>query len=118
MQNEQLPVVIDSMVTVYSEHGFWRKMSRYALSAGRQVVEKALWLYFAAERPETPTWAKATVYGSLAYFVLPVDAVPDITPIAGYADDLGVLTFAVATIARYINADCKQQASALMQKWF
>lgn len=102
----------------YSEPRFRQKLARAAVAAGREVVEKALWLYFAAQRPETPRWARATVYGALAYFVLPVDAIPDLAPLAGYTDDLGVLVVAVGTIARYIDAGVKQQAAQLMARWF
>lgn len=102
----------------YSEPRFRDKLARAAKLAGREVVEKALWLYFAAQRPETPRWAKATVYGALAYFVVPVDAIPDMVPMAGYTDDLGVLAVAVVTIARYIDGNVREKASHLLARWF
>ena len=102
----------------YSEAEFWIKLARVAINAGREIVEKALWLYYAAESPGTPGWAKATVYGTLAYFVLPVDAVPDVLPVAGYTDDLVVLSAAVGAIAFHIDADVKAQATATMSRWF
>jgi uncharacterized membrane protein YkvA (DUF1232 family) len=102
----------------YSEPKFRDKLTRAALAAGREVVEKALWLYFAAQRPETPKWAKATVYGALAYFIVPLDAIPDVTPVAGYTDDLGVLAFAVVTIARYIDESVREKTSRLLARWF
>jgi uncharacterized membrane protein YkvA (DUF1232 family) len=55
---------------------------------GREVIEKALWLYYAAQQPNTPLWAKTAIYGALGYFISPIDAIPDITPVIGYADDL------------------------------
>lgn len=102
----------------YSEPRFHQKLARAALAAGREVVEKSLWLYFAAQRPETPRWAKATVYGALAYFILPLDAIPDLAPVAGYTDDLGVLLLAVGTIARYIDEGVKDQAGRVLARWF
>lgn len=33
----------------------------------------------------------ATIIGAIAYVVLPIDAVPDIIPIAGFGDDIGVV---------------------------
>ncbi|MGL4476298.1 MAG: YkvA family protein, partial [Shewanella sp.] len=38
----------------YSEQGFWQKLKMFALKAGQEVVEKALWLFYAAQRPDTP----------------------------------------------------------------
>jgi len=102
----------------YSERDFWRKLTAFGRAAGRDLIERSLWLYYAADAPDTPKWAKATVYGSLAYFILPVDAVPDIVPAAGFSDDLTVLVFAVTTIAAYIDADVKARASRTLARWF
>ena len=110
-----LPVSVIPNAADYAEHDFWTKLATFGRTAGREVIEKALWLYFAAQRPETPGWAKATVYGALAYFILPADVVPDITPFGGYADDLGVLALAVATIAGYIDGDVKAKAARVLR---
>ena len=115
---ETLPVPRTSANYTYSEPRFRDKLARAAKLAGREVVEKALWLYFAAQRPETPRWAKATVYGALAYFVVPLDAIPDVVPMAGYSDDLGVLAVAVVTIARFIDGTVREKASRLLARWF
>ena len=102
----------------YSDASFWEKITRFAKKAGREVVEKALWLFFAAQRPETPAWAKAVIYSALAYFISPVDAVPDITPLVGYSDDLGMLAAAISTLAVYITDDVKAQAAEKIRTWF
>ena len=46
---------------VYSETSFWDKVKRFALAAGREVVEKALVLYYTLGEPEVPAWAKTTI---------------------------------------------------------
>jgi uncharacterized membrane protein YkvA (DUF1232 family) len=102
----------------YSEPRFREKLARVGRTAGRSLVEKALWLYFAARRPQTPSWARATIYGALAYFVLPIDAVPDLIPGIGYTDDLGVLAMAVVTIAMYIDDQVKAETARLLRRWF
>ena len=102
----------------YSDGRFWQKLMSFARNAGREVVQKSLWLYFAAQRPDTPKWAKATVYGALGYFILPADALPDVTPFAGFSDDLAVLAFAVVTLGAYINDAVKEQAAQTMARWF
>lgn len=102
----------------YSPPRFRAKLGRYARRAGREVVEKALWLYFAAQRPDTPRWAKTTVYGALGYLILPLDAVPDVVPVAGYSDDLGVLALAVATLAAHIDAGVRGRATQVLARWF
>jgi len=102
----------------FSEASFWDKLLKYAIIAGKEVVEKALWLYYALEGPDVPAWAKATIIGALGYFIFPADAIPDILPAVGYADDLGVLTAAVAAIAFYINQNVKDKAASKLIDWF
>jgi uncharacterized membrane protein YkvA (DUF1232 family) len=102
----------------YTDAGFWTKLKQFALKAGRDIVEKALWLYYAAQQPEAPTWAKAVIYGALAYFISPVDAIPDLTPGIGYVDDLGILASAIASVSMYITEDVKQLTQQKMQDWF
>ena len=48
-------------------------------------------------------WAKATIVGALGYFITPLDAIVDLTPVVGYADDLGVLALAIAAVATYVR---------------
>jgi uncharacterized membrane protein YkvA (DUF1232 family) len=102
----------------YSESGFWDKLKRYAKVAGKEVVEKALLLYYAGQEEDAPAWAKATIVASLGYFILPSDAILDLTPVVGYADDLGVLALAIAAVATYINDNGREKAALKMQQWF
>lgn len=102
----------------YSESGFWTKLARYARAAGRDVVERALLLYYVMQEEQTPAWAKTAILGALGYFITLIDAIPDITPAVGYADDLGVLAMAVATVTRYINDDVRARAQRKLAQWF
>jgi uncharacterized membrane protein YkvA (DUF1232 family) len=102
----------------WSEQGFWDKLRVYARAAGREVVEKALWLYYASQEEKAPAWAKATIVASLGYFIAPLDAIVDLTPVVGYADDLGVLALAVAAVATYINDDVRAKAAVKIERWF
>ncbi len=102
----------------YSKQNFFEKLSSYAKTAGSKVVETALRLYYAMENPETPAWAKTTIIGALSYFIFPLDAIPDFTPVVGYSDDLSVLMAATGTVATYINGDVKKKAKDKMKDWF
>ena len=102
----------------FSENGFWDKLKKYAKTAGREVVEKALLLFYAAQEEKAPKWAKATIAGALGYFIVPLDAIADITPAVGYADDLGVLVLAIAAVATYINDDVRGKTASRMTAWF
>jgi len=100
-----------------NDHKLWAKVKRVVAKAGREVIEKVLLLYYAAQEPGTPLWAKGTIYGALSYFIMPLDAIPDLVP-GGYVDDLGVLAAAVATVSFYINQNVKNKAAAKLQGWF
>jgi uncharacterized membrane protein YkvA (DUF1232 family) len=66
----------------------------------------ALWR-FLSDR-EAPIWPRLVAVLTLAYVVLPIDAIPDVFPIVGWLDDLGVVTMALGFIAsraaRYADA--------------
>jgi uncharacterized membrane protein YkvA (DUF1232 family) len=102
----------------YSDKGFWDKVIAFAKTAGKEVIEKALWLYYAAQNPATPAWARSVIYGALGYFIIPFDAIADFTPLVGYADDLGVLVAAVATVALFITEEVKEKAARKLRDWF
>jgi uncharacterized membrane protein YkvA (DUF1232 family) len=102
----------------FSESSFWNKLKQYASAAGREVVEKALLLFYAMQEEQAPAWAKATIAGALGYFIVPLDAITDLTPAVGYADDLGVLVLALAAVASYINDDVRGKTAKRMEAWF
>lgn len=102
----------------YSEPRFWEKVKDFAFAAGAEVIEKALTLYYAAQAPGTPIWAKTVIYAALGYFILTVDAIPDFTPVIGFADDLGVLVSAIATVAAYVRPELREKAQSKMKDWF
>lgn len=102
----------------FDENSFWAMLRRHAARAGREVVEKALWLHYAARSPDTPAWARSVIYGALAYLVLPADVIPDVLPAVGFSDDLGVLAGAVATVALFIDDEVRRKASGKLDGWF
>jgi uncharacterized membrane protein YkvA (DUF1232 family) len=76
----------------------------------QQMIYAVLLLYYAYKRKETPPWAKKIILGSLAYFLSPIDSIPDLTPVIGFTDDLGVMSFGIVTIACYINEEVRTKA--------
>lgn len=109
---------IEDYEQAYTEANFWQKLKRFAQAAGKEVVEKALLLYYAGQEEDAPAWAKATIVASLGYFIAPLDAIVDLTPAIGYADDLGVLALALAAVATYINDDVRDKAALKITQWF
>lgn len=102
----------------YSAQQFWGSLRAYARVAGRDVVERALQLYYTGETRRLPAWARAAIYGALGYFITPFEAIPDITPIVGYMDDLGVLVATLAAVMSYVTPEAMERAGHKAREWF
>lgn len=96
------------------------KLVEYALRFMDKVSAKGLYiillLYFTYKSGEVPSWAKKIIIGSFAYFLSPFDSIPDLTPVLGMTDDLGVLAFGLVTIACYITEDVRLEAQKYLSR--
>ena len=93
---------------------FWAKLKR----VGRRLpfVEDLLAAYYCATDPATPKRVKLVLVGALAYFVLPADAVPDLLPLLGFADDAAMLAAAIAQVADAITASHRERARGVLKE--
>lgn len=96
------------------QKGFWPKMRRTASRI--PFAGQALSVWFAARDPETPAAAKGIMLGALAYFVLPIDAIPDIFAGIGFTDDAAVITALIATLGANIKRRHRDQADAALER--
>ncbi len=102
----------------FSEDSLWRKLKKYAKEAGTKVVYAALLLYYAMHDKNVGIRTKLGIAAALGYFILPTDAIFDLTPLIGYSDDLGVLLFAVSQFSKAITPDAKEKARRKLDEWF
>lgn len=100
----------------------WGDLESYikdqAQSMGIRLVYSALLLFHAYQSKDTPKWAKNIVIGSLAYFLSPIDGIPDLSPFIGFTDDLGILSFGMVSIACYIDKDVRKRARKNLARFF
>lgn len=88
----------------------------------RQVASRvpfaadALSVWWCARDPETPTAAKGMMLAALAYFVLPLDALPDILPAIGFTDDAAVFAALMAILGRTLKPRHKDAARAFLAR--
>ena len=72
-------------------------------------------LYFCLLDPATPLWVKGIVGAALAYFVLPLDAIPDLLPFVGLTDDASLLAAAYASASAFVTSEHREKARAWME---
>lgn len=106
------------MTDTTTSKGFWKKVGRVALAAGRPVIEAALTLWYVLQRPDVPVAVKGEIVAALAYFILPLDLIPDALPVVGYTDDLGLLLATVATVSAYVDDEVRTQVARTLGRWF
>ncbi|QEL24605.1 DUF1232 domain-containing protein [Bosea sp. F3-2] len=66
--------------------------------------------WFCARDPATPRRVRLTLLAALGYFLLPVDAIPDIMPLIGFTDDAAVIAAAIAAVAGSITPEHRERA--------
>jgi len=102
----------------FSKRDFVEKIARIAKSAGAKLVYAALILYYTLQSDKVSATNKAMIIGALGYLISPLDVVPDAIPIAGLADDLGVLVYVLKKVWTEVDPDIETKARERLSKWF
>jgi uncharacterized membrane protein YkvA (DUF1232 family) len=93
---------------------FWAKLKRFA--GNLPFVEDAVAAYYCALDPATPMRVRGMLLATLAYFILPVDIVPDIILGLGFADDAALLTAVIGMVATNITPTHRAAAARALGK--
>jgi uncharacterized membrane protein YkvA (DUF1232 family) len=94
--------------------GFWGKLKR--VLARVPFAEDVVAAWFCAFDSRTPLKVRGMLLAALAYFVLPVDAVPDMILGLGFTDDLTVLMTAVALVGTHLRPEHRRQARQALER--
>ncbi|WP_020179485.1 YkvA family protein [Methylopila sp. M107] len=92
---------------------FWPTIKRVARNI--PFAEDAVAAYYCALDRETPRHVRIALIGALAYFVTPIDAVPDFLPFIGFADDASVIAAALATIQMHMKDRHREAARRTLE---
>lgn len=74
-------------------------------------LQDAVALYYCMLDNKTPIWAKGAIASALTYLLLPVDVVPDVTPLLGFTDDAGAIFTVIKQVGNYLTDYHYWQAS-------
>ncbi|WP_372933801.1 YkvA family protein [Mariniphaga sediminis] len=108
----------NQFVKYFSEESLWEKIKQFSKSAGVKVVYAVLLLYYVMNDKRVSLKTKLSIAAALGYFILPTDAIFDLTPLIGYSDDLGVLLFALTQVSSNITPEIKEKARKKLTDWF
>jgi len=80
---------------------FWQKARK---NLGRvPFTEDAVAAFYCASDSATPLPIRATLFGALAYFVLPFDVIPDLLLGLGFTDDAAIMVAAFTAARMHIT---------------
>ena len=93
---------------------FWSVMKK----AARQIpiMEEVVAGYYCAFDAKTPFKVRLSLIGALAYFVLPIDIVPDIIVGIGFGDDLALLAYVLKTVHSSITDEHRLRAKQALSE--
>lgn len=93
--------------------GFWQKLKRNLARIPK--ADEVVAAFYAAYDSNTPFRAKAMLMAALAYFVLPLDVVPDFILGLGFTDDMTVLLTAFGLIRTHVTEQHRERARATVE---
>jgi uncharacterized membrane protein YkvA (DUF1232 family) len=76
-------------------------------------------MWYIMRSKDTPRKDKWTIFGSLAYLMLPIDILDaKRLPIIGWLDEVASLAVLVQKMSKYITPEMKIKADDQLDKWF
>jgi len=93
--------------------GFWPKLTK--VLARIPFAENAVAAWYCAFDPVTPLRVKGILLAALAYFIMPIDVIPDFMIGIGFTDDMAVLATAISLIRSHITDEHYQAARAKLE---
>jgi len=93
---------------------FWKTVRKAVASI--PFIDEVVAAYYCALDPETPASVRATIFAALAYFVIPLDIVPDFVLGLGFSDDITVLVTAIGLVRRNIGERHRLAARAALDR--
>ena len=118
MIKKNQPTSVNQYSKYFSEESLWNKIKKFSRTAGVTVIYAVLLLFYVMKSKEVSVKTKISIAAALGYFILPTDAIFDLTPLVGYSDDLGVLIFALSQVSSNITPEIREQARLKLSEWF
>ena len=94
----------------FSESELWNKVAKIGKSIGATLIYPVLLLLNLLKSSETDLKEKTMIIGSLGYFILPVDLLPNAIAGVGFTDDIAALSAVISALASCITKAMQEQS--------
>ena len=91
----------------------WDKLKSWA----KWIKKDGLTLWFCCRHPDMPLLPKVFALMVVAYFLSPIDLIPDFIPVLGYLDDLILLPVSIYFILKLVPEPVLTDARAKAAVW-
>lgn len=91
---------------------FWKKLKTTASKI--PYLDEVIACYYCAMDPQTPMQVRGTILAALAYFIMPLDLLPDFLFGFGLTDDIAVLTMVISKIREHVTDSHRDAAQKVL----
>ncbi len=111
--NSHLPITVARREQKVRKN-FWKKLRRFV--GHIPFADDLVASYYCAIDKDTPLHVRSMLLGALAYFILPIDMVPDFIAGLGFTDDAAVLAMVLKQVAQHIKPKHREAAAKALDK--
>lgn len=112
-QEMNLPVPYERAERIVRTSFWWKVRA----AIGRvPFMEDVVAAYYCSTDAATPLRVKGVLTAAIAYFILPIDAIPDVLAGLGFSDDASVVAAAIAMVGSHITQDHRSAAKRALMK--
>ncbi len=79
-------------------------------------TDEAVAAYFCATDEATPNRVRITLMAALAYFIVPIDVIPDFIAMLGFTDDAAVFWAAWRSVQGHVHESHRKKARAFLKR--
>ena len=106
----------DKLKQYFSDNQLIEKLGNVAKKIGVKLLYPVVMLYNLFKSPHISAKEKTMIVTSLAYFILPVDLIPDFMIGVGFADDGVAIVMALKKMVPFITSEIMQQTKTMCKE--
>lgn len=109
---------LNSFSSIFNKDSFLLDLDKIAEKAGKEIVSKALLLYYILISENISFSIRLSIAGALGYLILPTDLIPDFIIGFGFADDIAALCYVVDQVQSYRTPEIDDKVQNKLREFF